>query len=84
MSTNQVEARLLELLRGAKRGELPDPIRPEMDLVADLDLGSAEVMDLLAGVEDEFGIEISEVDAARLRTVGDVVAYVEKKSQGAA
>lgn len=78
-----VEQRLKEILRKVKRSAAVDAIRPESDLVTDLELGSAEVMDLLATVEDEFQLEVNEVEAARMRTVGDVIAFVEKR-QGSA
>lgn len=82
MSGN-TEQRLKEILRKVKRSAAVDAIRPESDLVGDLELGSAEVMDLLATVEDEFQLEVNEVEAARMRTVGDVIAFVEKR-QGSA
>lgn len=82
MSGN-TEQRLKEILRKVKRSAAVDAIRPESDLVTDLELGSAEVMDLLATVEDEFQLEVNEVEAARMRTVGDVIAFVEKR-QGSA
>lgn len=80
---SDVESRLKQILGRVKRGAALDAIRPDMDLTADLDLGSAEVMELLASVEDEFALEINEVDATRLRTVADVVGYIESR-QGSA
>lgn len=56
-------------------------IKPEQDLASDLDIGSAQALELLATLEDELGIEISEVDAAKLRTVKDVLAYVTKAAK---
>lgn len=37
------------------------------------------VIEFVMTVEDEFDIEISEEDAAKLKIVGDVVAYVDLK-----
>ena len=59
-----------------------DELTPGLDLVADLDLDSAQVMELLANVEDEFDVDIPEVEAAKLRTVQDVTRFVEGQ-QGA-
>lgn len=76
---SDVETRLKQILSRVKRGADLGAIRRESDLTADLDLGSADVMELLASVEDEFQLEISEVDATRLRTVGDVIGYIEQR-----
>ena len=43
-------------------------------------LDSARAMDLLVGLENEFDIRIPDADAAHLRTIDDVVAYVRKQS----
>jgi acyl carrier protein len=53
-------------------------ITPEMELVADLGLDSARALELLVELEDKLGIEISDEDAAKLNTVGDIFGYLEK------
>jgi acyl carrier protein len=52
-------------------------ITPEMELVADLELDSAGALELLVELEDKVGIEISDEEAARLNTVGDILGYLE-------
>lgn len=47
--------------------------------LAEYGIDSVRAMDLLVALEQRFGIEIPDGDAARLTTVKDVVAYVEKK-----
>jgi acyl carrier protein len=53
----------------------PATITPEMELVADLDLDSARALELLVELEDILGIEISDEDAVRMNTVGDILDY---------
>ena len=53
-------------------------IRPEMDLVADLGFDSAKALELLVELEEALGIEISDEQAARLNSVGDILAIVEQ------
>ena len=55
----------------------PATIRPDMDLVADLDIDSAKALELLVELEDALGFEISDEQAAGLNTVGDILAVVE-------
>jgi|APFre7841882724_1041349.scaffolds.fasta_scaffold191287_1 acyl carrier protein len=52
-------------------------IRPDMDLVADLGFDSAKALELLVELEDALGIEVSDEQAARLNSVGDILAIVE-------
>lgn len=55
----------------------PATIRPDMDLVADLDIDSAKALELLVELEDALEVEISDEQAAGLNTVGDILAVVE-------
>ena len=52
-------------------------IKPEMDLVADLGIDSPKALQLLVELEDRLDIEISDEDAARMDTVGDILGYLD-------
>lgn len=43
----------------------------------DLGADSLDVVELIMELEDEFDLEISDDDAAKIVTVGDVVTYIE-------
>ncbi|MEE6448962.1 MULTISPECIES: acyl carrier protein [Bacillaceae] len=43
----------------------------------DLDADSLDVVELVMQLEDEFELEISDEDAEKIVTVGDVVNYIE-------
>lgn len=55
-----------------------DKIKPEMDLINDLDLNSLDLVNLIVTFEDEFGVEISDRAIKDLKTVGDIVECLEK------
>jgi acyl carrier protein len=55
----------------------PGTLTSDMDLVADLGLDSARALELLVELEDALGTEISDEQAARLNSVGDILAVVE-------
>ncbi|MCB1055788.1 MAG: acyl carrier protein [Acidobacteria bacterium] len=57
-------------------GNAKDEIRPEMDLVADLGIDSPKALQLLVALEDRLEIEISDEEAAKLNTVGDIYAFL--------
>lgn len=47
--------------------------------VEDMDADSLDLTELIMTFEERFGCEISEQDAAKLKTVGDVIRYIEAK-----
>ena len=55
--------------------ELLDPFEEIEDLKAD----SLDVVELIMDLEQEFGIEIPDDELPKIRTVGDIVGYINKK-----
>jgi len=53
-----------------------DQLKPETRLVQDLGVDSVMTLDLLMELEENLGIEIPEIDAAELVSVGKVLEYV--------
>ena len=47
-------------------------------LVEDLKADSANVMVMVMDLEDKYGIMVEDDQIMKLKTVGDVVAYIEK------
>lgn len=56
-----------------------ESITVDTNLVDDLGADSLDVVELIMSVEDEFGISISDEDAANLPTVGKIVEYIERQ-----
>ena len=54
----------------------PEDIRPESRLIEDLKADSANIMVMIMDLEDRFGITVDDDQIMKLRTVGDVAAYV--------
>jgi acyl carrier protein len=57
----------------------PGPLRPEMDLVEDLELDSLLLLTLAVEVENHFRIVLEEEDEMAIRTVGDLVHTIGHK-----
>ncbi|MBA3815579.1 MAG: acyl carrier protein [Parachlamydiaceae bacterium] len=49
--------------------------------VEDLNADSLDLTELIMTFEERFSCEISEEEAEKLKTVGDVVSYIEKRSE---
>ncbi len=53
-------------------------ITMDSDLMEDFDADSLDLVDLVMSVEDEFGVEVPDEAADELKTVGDVVRFIEE------
>jgi acyl carrier protein len=56
-----------------------DDVTTAKSFVEDLNADSLDLTELIMTFEERFGIEISEEEAEKLKTVGDVIAYIEKR-----
>ena len=54
-----------------------DSLKNDTGLQDDLGADSLDVVDLLMSIEDEFEIEIPDEEIENIRTVGDLVNYIE-------
>ena len=56
-------------------------IDPESDIMSDFEADSLDIVDMVMTLEDEFGIEVPDDAIESLRTVGDVVKFVDSHTQ---
>ena len=54
----------------------PGRIEPDTRFKEDLDADSLDLYELVMELEDDYGIRISEEQAAQIKTVGDAVEFV--------
>ena len=52
-------------------------VKAEATFKDDLGADSLDVVELVMELEDEFDLEISDEDAEKISTVGDVIEYIE-------
>ncbi len=57
-----------------------DKVTMDSDIVEDFEADSLDVVDLVMSLEDEFGIEIPDEEIENIKTVGDVVRYIEENT----
>ena len=56
----------------------PSLINEETDFMKGLEADSLDAVEIILGVEDEYGIEIPDDVAENFTKVGDIVKYVEE------
>ena len=57
----------------------PETVTPETDIQEDLNADSLDVVDLIMSIEDEFEIEIPDTAVDDVKTVGDLVKFIESQ-----
>ncbi|MBE6804982.1 MAG: acyl carrier protein [Clostridia bacterium] len=54
-----------------------DAMSMESDIANDLGADSLDVVELLMAIEDEFEVEIPDEEIENIKTIGDLVKYIE-------
>ena len=54
-----------------------DRITMDTDIMDDLEADSLDIVDLIMSLEDEYGIEMPDEEVENIKTIGDVVRYIE-------
>ena len=72
MDVKQKALEIVARISGKDAAEL----EPKLDLVADLGIDSPKALQLLLDLEEALDIEISDEDAAKMDTVGDILDYL--------
>ena len=72
--------KLLEICSAVFEGEIDiSTIKPEANLRDDVNINSIGLLYMAMAAEEEFGIKFKNEDFTAIRTVGDVIAFIESK-----
>ncbi|MCC6650301.1 MAG: acyl carrier protein [Candidatus Eisenbacteria bacterium] len=53
-------------------------LTPEAKFIEDLGADSLDIVELVMALEEEFGLDIPDEDADKLKTVGDAMKYLQE------
>lgn len=76
----ELQDKVVKLVSEATKVETAN-INAGTSFVDDLNLDSLDMVEMMMKMEDEFGIEIPEEETENLKTVKDVVSYLESNKQ---
>ena len=58
-----------------------EKITLESNIIDDLGADSIDAVEVIMAIEDEFSVEITDEDMSSIKTVGDIVNYIEKNAK---
>ena len=56
-------------------------ITPDSSIIDDLGADSLDIVDMVMSLEEEFDVEIPDEEIESMKTVGDIVKFIESKSE---
>ena len=56
-----------------------EKVKPESDFITDLEADSIDIVEMLISLEDTFGIEFEDSEMVDIKTVQDVVNFIESR-----
>ena len=57
-----------------------DSLTLDTDMARDLNADSLDVVEVLMSIEDEFGVEIPDEEIENIKTIGNLVDYIENNA----
>ena len=79
MAKEEIFDKLKELV-GDQLGGEEDEVTMEASMQDDLGADSLDLVDLVMSVEEEFGVKVADEDLENIKTVGDIVNYIEDRA----
>jgi acyl carrier protein len=58
----------------------PEKVKPASSFIEDLGADSLDIVELVMTMEEEFDMDIPDEEAEKMKTVGDVISYINAKS----
>jgi acyl carrier protein len=75
-----VESKVREIIC-EQLGVSDSEVTPEASFIEDLGADSLDIVELVMALEEEYNMEISDDEAEKIRSVQDVVHYIENHKQ---
>ena len=80
MTREEIFEKVIEIVRPyVKSQEALDSVNDDTNILEDLKVNSARLVDIILNFADEFDIEVEDADADAVNTIGDAVNLIQQK-----
>ena len=76
LMSDNIESQVKEII-AAQLSVDPEKVTTDAKFIEDLGADSLDTVELVMAFEDKFSVEVPDEDAEKLKSVADVVAYIE-------
>lgn len=80
MERSEIKEKVVYII-SEQLGVRKDPLEETTLLVDDCGMDSLDAVELGMALEEEYGIEIPDEDAEKIKTVGEAIDYIEAKTK---
>ena len=81
MERQAVQAEIIRIATPfVKAPAMLETVTEQTNLIDDLKVNSARLVDIVLAFEDSFDIEIEDDEADKIKTVGNAIDYISKKA----
>lgn len=81
INQTEIMTRVLKIISPfSKNADALKAASPATRILEDLGVNSARLVDIILAFEDEFGIEVDDASADKVRTLGDAVQMISTKA----
>lgn len=80
MNATEIQEKVVKILTPyVKNPSALENLTPDTNILKDLKVNSARLVDVVLAFEDTFGIEVADEDADSVNTIGDAVKLISSK-----
>ncbi|HDD35177.1 MAG TPA: acyl carrier protein [Candidatus Desulfofervidus auxilii] len=76
-----IEEKVKEIIAN-QLGVSAEEVVPNASFVEDLGADSLDLVELIMAIEEEFGVEVPDEEAEKIRTVQDAINYIKAHIEG--
>jgi acyl carrier protein len=76
-TTTEIQSELAAIVEDIA-GVPADEVQLDKEFIADLDVDSLSMVEIVVAAEEKFGVRIPDDEVKNLKTVGDAVSYIER------